>query len=525
MGLLAGGTAMLPLQRPEAAFDDDDDSDDEGSPPVEPFQRDMPIPEVLQPVDAFSDPNPPGPTCSSLEVPGFDLPEPLLYEVRLQEGEQEILPGFMSEIWGYTDNSGTPVFPGPSFMVERDRPIIVRFINELPVEASTHNHGGHSPADSDGFPNDFIFPGEFKDYCYPNIAPGDDDSDFGTLQWYHDHAMDITGENVYMGLAGFYLLHDDVEQDLIDTGTLPEPEFDIPMVLQDRLFDRQGQLVYDPMDHDGVIGDRFVINGVIQPRLRVRRRKYRFRILNGSNARVYALRLSTGDEFLQIGNDSWMLPRAVALPDLLLSPAERADVVIDFTHAPDEVFLTNHLTHDLDDGRKPQEHIDRPEKWPKKGTPLVKFVVEGAPQNNATVAPGTPLRPHTPIDRDEIVRTRRFEFERRHGAWVINHEFFDPDRDDATPKLGTAERWILENGSGGWLHPIHMHLEGHQIQRIDGRPPPPHMAANKDTVLLGDFDAEVFMKFRDFPGRFVFHCHNIEHEDMRMMGVFNVEED
>ncbi len=106
---------------------------------------------------------------------------------------------------------------------------------------------------------------------------------------------------------------------------------------------------------------------------------------------------------------------------------------------------------------------------------------------------------------------------------MINGEFFDPDRDDATPEIGTAERWILENGSGGWVHPIHLHLEAHQIQRIDGKAPPPHMAAKKDTVLLGDFDAEMFMKFRTFPGRFVFHCHNIEHEDMRMMGVFNVQ--
>jgi len=536
MGLLAGGTAMLPLRPPEAAFDDDDDddssdddsSDDDrdggGSPTVEPFQREMPIPEVHQSVATFSAPNPPGPTCSVPELPGFDLEEPLLYEVRLQKGEQEIVPGFMSEIWGYTGNSGASVFPGPSFMVERNQPIIVRFINDLSVEASTHNHGGHTPPGSDGFPNDFIFPGEFKDYYYPNITPDDEDSDFATFQWYHDHAMDITGENVYMGLAGFYLLTDDVEKDLIMSGTLPQPEFDIPMVLQDRRFDSMGQLIYDPMDHDGVIGDRFVVNGVIQPRFHVQRRKYRFRILNGSNARIYALKLSTRDRFLQIGNDSWMLPQAVAVPHLLLAPAERADVVIDFTHAPDEVFLTNHLTHGLDDGRGPDEDIDRPEKWPSNGTPLVKFIVEGVQQNNATVAPGTALRPHTPIHRDEIVRTRRFEFERSHGAWVINERFFDPDRDDATPKIGTAERWILENSSGGWVHPIHIHLEAYQIQRIDGRPPPPHMAAKKDTVLLGDFDAEVFMKFRTFPGRFVFHCHNVEHEDMRMMGVFNVKD-
>ena len=531
MGLLASGAAMWPLRGLQAAVGDDDDSDDDsvdnddfgGGPDVIPFERDLPLPEVLEPVTEFSDQNFPDPTCP-LDVPGFGgLPSPILYEVRMQAGEQEIIPGFMTEFWGYTGNSGFPLYPGPTIKVERNKPIVVRFINELPVETSIHNHGGHTSAHSDGFPNDFIFPGEFKDYCYPNIAPEDDDSEFATFQWYHDHAMDITGENVYMGLAAFYLLTDHVEQNLIDMGKLPGLDFDIPMVLQDRLFDSQAQLIYDPMDHDGVIGNRFLVNGAVQPRFHVKRCKYRFRILNGSNARIYALKLSTGQKFLQIGNDSWMLPQAVERPHLLLGVAERADVIIDFTDAPNAVFLTNHLTHDLDDGRGPQEDIDRPRKWRRNGTPLVKFIVEGTPENNATIGPGDPLRPHTPIDPGEIVRTRRFEFDRSHGAWVINDRFFDPDRDDATPKIGTAERWILENDSGGWVHPIHLHLEAHQIQRINGKAPPPHMAAKKDTVLLGDFSAEMFMKFRTFPGRFVFHCHNIEHEDMRMMGVFNVQ--
>jgi len=200
-------------------------------------------------------------------------------------------------------------------------------------------------------------------------------------------------------------------------------------------------------------------------------------------------------------------------------------VIIDFSqYSPgDEVFVTNHLTHGIDDGRGPEEDIDEPQDWPQNGTPLIKFVVEGPRDTSISIGPGDPLRPHTPIHPDEIVRTRRFEFERSHGAWVVNDEFFDPDRDDADPQLGTAERWIIENDSGGWVHPIHIHLEGQQIQRIAGHAPAPHEAAKKDTVLLGDFNATVFIKFRTFPGRFVFHCHNIEHEDMRMMGVFNVQ--
>lgn len=179
---------------------------------------------------------------------------------------------------------------------------------------------------------------------------------------------------------------------------------------------------------------------------------------------------------------------------------------------------------------------------PPPGTPLMKFIVgptignpssqpfpkaanPGGFNGDATIEPGDPLRPHTPITAAEIVRTRHFVFDREDGAWTINERFFDPDRDDADPDLGTAERWILENDSGGWVHPIHIHLEAHQVQSLKERPLEPQDAAKKDTVLLGpDEVAEVFMKFRTFPGRFVFHCHNIEHEDMRMMGVFHVYE-
>ncbi len=526
MGLVVSGGALVPWRRLLA-------EDGVHSPEVRPFQTPLPIPPVHQPVSRFSV-GPPEVQCS-LEVPGFKLPPPVLYEVPIHAAEQEIIPGLMTEIWGYSG-----LYPGPTFMVERNKPIVVRFINDLDVELSTHNHGGHTAPHSDGFPNDFFFPGEFRDYCYPNISPEDDDSEFATLQWYHDHAMDITGENVYMGLAGYYLLTDDVEQDLIDRHVLPGPQFDIPLVLQDRLFDSDGSLIYDPMDHDGVIGDLFLANGVVQPKFHVERRKYRFRILLGANARIYALRLSTGQPFIQIGTDSWLLPEAVNVDTLLLSPANRADVVIDFTDAPDEVFMTNHLTYDAGDGAAPEEDLDEPDGWPKNGPAMIKFIVGNSPPpsfssaaldvpatfySGASVEAGTPLRPHTPILESEIVRTRTFEFDDDHGAWTINGEFFDPDRDDADPELGTAERWFIINESGGWAHPIHIHLEAHQIQNLtEESPPPPQLAANVDTTLLFDSGAEIFIKFRTFPGRFVFHCHNVEHEDMRMMGVFNVQE-
>jgi len=502
-----------------------------------PFTENLPIPPVVQPVAPFT------PQCDFDLPEGMMLKKPVFYEMFIREGTVQIIPGVDTVIWGYTQTEHGQ-YPGPTFKAFHNEPAIVRFHNDLDVVTIVHNHGAHVAALSDGSasvnPERLIPPGEFRDFCYPNIAPVDpetgvqDITDFSSTQWYHDHAhlpdvdLGITGQNVYMGLAGYYLLFDQLEQDLIANGVLPSEQYDIPVVLQDRVFGRDGSLLFDP-DADnfaGVLGDVFVINGKAQPKLNVERRKYRFRILNGSNARFWELRLSSEDlKFIQIGNDSWLLGEAVVpvsfaldgtRPNTVhLTPAERADVVIDFRHAPDEVFLENIVIQD--DGRRPTS-IAIP------GTPVLKFVVEGPPvENDVTVDAGTILRPHTPIRGDEIVRTRIFEFERTGGHWAINGQFFNPGRDDASPEPGTAERWILKNKGGGWAHPIHMHLEAHQIQDLSRREIAPQERFKKDTVRLEpNEEAVVFMKFRTFKGRYVFHCHNLEHEDMAMMAVFNV---
>ena len=203
------------------------------------------------------------------------------------------------------------------------------------------------------------------------------------------------------------------------------------------------------------------------------------------------------------------------MDDFELVMAQRQDVIIDFRNAPDEVYLENIMVQE--DGRKPKE-VD-----PSRAVPLLKFVVEGPPvPNDVTVEPGTPLRPFVPIREDEIAATRTFRFDRSNGAFTVNNRFFNSRRTDAVPQLETAERWILENNSGGWWHPIHMHLEHHQVQTIDGRPPPFHRRFRVDTTnLRGGDRAEILMNFRTFTGPFVFHCHNLEHEDMRMMAGFD----
>jgi FtsP/CotA-like multicopper oxidase with cupredoxin domain len=160
---------------------------------------------------------------------------------------------------------------------------------------------------------------------------------------------------------------------------------------------------------------------------------------------------------VRIGNDGVLLPAAQAASEVFLAPGKRVDVIIDFRNAPDTVYLRNHL--EQDSGRGPDGDWDRP-KLLDAPVPLLRFDVVGAPvQNDATIVVGTPLRPWREIADSEVVATRRFRFHRSNGAWKINDKFFDEMQAEATPLLGTAERWIFENGSGGWWHPVHVHLE------------------------------------------------------------------
>jgi len=516
---------------------------------VVPFQAEMPVPPVLQPTVLDPAPGSPAASLGSQAVfhgiaPEFDPNHPThcadwatapltTYAITMRNALAEIVPGVQTEVFGYEGMA-----PGPTILARFREPIVVRHTNELSyrgngIEASVHVHGGTNPAHSDGFPNFYVLPGKSRDYFYPHIVgrvpPGrgcDGDFDVSEVQstmWYHDHAMDITGFNVSRGLAAFYLLTDDLEQGLIDDNVLPDlyrggdpaDAFDVPMAIQDQKLDRDGQIDYDFLDHNGRIGDLFVVNGKAQPVFHVQRRKYRFRILNASNARYFQLRLSGGLRFLVIGTDSWLLPFAQPIDTFELCMAQRHDAIIDFTHAPNEVLLENIMIQE--DGRKP-EGVD-----PNRPTPLVKFVVGGSRvANDVTVEAGTPLRPFRPIRRSEIVATRRFEFNRSNGAWQVNGRFFSPRRADAVPEIDTGERWIFENGGGGWWHPIHYHLGPHQVRSVNGQPPNPLRRFNLDTTNLeGGDEVEVFLRFPCFRGPFVFHCHNIEHEDMRMMGVFD----
>ena len=526
------------------------------SPRTTPFVVALPIAPIAQPTAAFATRADPGDCVNVDGSTAFHVHGPrvvptnsqffLIHEQARPHSFHPQLPA--NVIWGYNGMA-----PGPTFIARSGTPFLVRFVNDLPQNdpvgigepiSAIHRHGGFQAEEDDGYPIDTFCTGQSRDYFYPNEpADGLEQNEESTL-WYHDHAIDITGPNVYRGLAGFYLSFDAVDSIAGELDTNPQAlrlpgrmvslpsgeqfrEFDVPIVIQDKLFDRNGFLVFDTFDHNGFLGDKFVLNGAIQPFFRVARRKYRFRFLNGSNARFYQLFLSNGQPFVAIATDDSLLEHPVTVKSFEIGPAERVEVVIDFTNTTlgQEIFLVNRLQQT--DGRKPDGLVS-------PGTQLLKFIVDRDAADPSRV-PDT-LRPVTvgPQQLLPQVRVKRtFEFERSDGAWVINGEFFDENRIDAKPKRGTPEIWTFKSG-GGWAHPVHVHLTDFFILSRNGSTPPVLERGRKDTVDIGgpDFgEVKILLPFpanfravpRPVTGRFVFHCHNIEHEDMRMMGQFDVQ--
>jgi FtsP/CotA-like multicopper oxidase with cupredoxin domain len=480
-----------------------------------------------------------------------------------------------TSIWGYRDQNGPAVTPfalGPTFQerisASQTSGAIVRVTNGLNPNVpsfgsphlSTHLHGGHQPFFSDGFPTDIaspvfnpvIDPGKFYDYAYPLLDPGfisdvADASDRPATQWYHDHVIDFTGANVYRGLVGLFQVFDpvvngvaggpDIGDENNPTGLrLPSGEFDIPLVVQDKVFAPDGSLVFDPFNHDGFLGNQFLMNGKVQPFAEVSRRRYRLRFLNGSGARIYSLFLTNAKGQPQpmsiIATEGGLLSHAQQpVTSFMMAPAERYEVIVDFSKLDgNEFFIENRLSQD--EGRGPNGSFENPDILPV-GTQIMKFIVGPAvPDPSFDIQPGDALRPFAAITAAQIaaVKTfREFVFERSHGAWVINGTLAgNLSSPMAAPTLNQPEIWTLKNSSGGWWHPIHIHSEFQRVLSRNGVSPSPVVferdgIARKDTTLLGpNSEVKVYLRFRDYAGPFVFHCHNIAHEDMAMMARFDI---
>ncbi|GAB2517092.1 multicopper oxidase family protein [Nocardia heshunensis] len=457
------------------------------------------------------------------------------YRITQRVANATVLPGYSTPVWGYNG-----VFPGPTVISDRARRTVVTHRNELPVPVVVHLHGGHIPEESDGYPIDLLYPvnggpggmGEMsmddmgghpdpsahtmigeRDYTYPAGQPA------ATL-WYHDHRMDFTGPAVWRGLAGFHLVTDAAEQRL----GLPSGARDIPIMLADRAFGADGAFLYPALDPTslhtpgvsgkfgrGVLGDVVLVNGVPWPAHRVETARYRLRLLNGSNARVYRLRFDRRGGSLpmvQIGSDGGLLARPQELTELTIAPGERYDVIVDFSGCAVGEQIT--VYNDLGAGTT---------------TRVMRFEVADR-VGDTSVIPDR-LADFETLERRSAVTTRRFAFRQGDAGgmrgWVINSRAYDPVTPIARPTLGEVEIWQLSTDLD---HPIHLHLNQFQVLSRDGRPPRAADGGWKDTLYLTATGmAEIAVRFTDHAGRFVLHCHNLEHEDMAMMATFTTVAD
>jgi FtsP/CotA-like multicopper oxidase with cupredoxin domain len=464
------------------------------SPVVRRFQVDLPRPRRLAPdrSDATTD----------------------YYTIEARAARQEILPGLQTTVWGYNG-----LYPGPTIEARRGRRGVVRLINSLPEPLSVHHHGGITAPQHDGYAEDILLngvrqstlvrPGKTWDYEYPNDQNA-------CTNWYHDHAIHQTAEHVYRGLAGAYFIRDDEELSF----NLPQGEFEIPLVLQDKLFDAGGELVYDSNDHAGLEGDVQLVNAAPWPRVPVAARKYRFRLLNGANWRRYDLSLSNGMQWIQLGNESGFLRAPQRVPMIRMFPGERNDVVLDFAALPvgATVTLLNRAKEAIG---TPMEQVLRFE--------VVRTAADDS-QIPAALASYEDLT--TPAVVSGAAKTREFVFERKNGFYAINGQIWDVNRFDASPRLGTTEIWSFVNKAGGWYHPIHVHLVDFQIldrgEPGKRRPASPWERGRKDVVALGENEqARVVIKWDPatllgFTGPYMIHCHLVEHEDHDMMTQFQL---
>jgi spore coat protein A len=498
------------------------------------FVDPLPLLETIQPSGKRPSP----------DNPAVQLP---YYRVAMQQFESKVHRDLKpTRVWGYASSS-----PGPTFETRSGQGLLVEWVNELPekhflpidhrihgaeadkpeVRTVVHLHGAKAPPESDGYPENWYVPGKSAVCHYPNCQDA-------AMLWYHDHTLGINRLNVFAGLLGTFLVRDEFEDSL----NLPRGKYEIPLVIYDRVFDLDGQLNY-PVSGDPkspwvpeVFGDAVLVNGKLFPYLEVEPRKYRFRVLNGANGRFFHLTLSNGKTsngqttsghvpspltFQQIGTDQGLLPAPVPLARVSMAPGERADLIVDFS------------------GRAGSNVILKNDNW---NVMQFRVAEKGTPDNSAL--PQT-LRGVPRIPESAAVKTRALnliEIEDRVQMPVrmlLNNAHWNMPVTE-NPVLDSTEIWNLVNLTDD-AHPIHLHLVRFQI--LDRRPfttsvqwpvgefryigpavpPDPSEAGWKDTVRADPgMVTRIIVRFEGFSGRYVWHCHILEHEDNEMMRPFDV---
>ena len=559
----------------------------ENSPPHTPFVDNPPIPAPAIPTILF-----PAPTknanIAAGEAPRAPhqrweefLPDVKYYmEARpaVQKFHSDYLPSYF---WGFNGK-----YPAQTVLNAYGHPTIVRFRNNLPLvhnnggrnEITIHLHNGHTASESDGFAGDFYGPRFFKDNHYANAYAGIDA--FGSSGgvkgdpreamhtfWFHDHRARWTAPNNYLGLNGMYIVYDktDPGHELPTPHSLRLPGYygitDIPLILTDKIFcptdpargrTEMFQEREDPEIGSAPGGDKWVVNGKIQPKFQVRRRKYRFRILNTGPAKEWNLMLVDANgvqkPWTVVAVDANFL-RTPWQPvgNLLIPVASRYDVIIDFSQFPvgTSVYLRENARQFVSVGAPPISA-----NLPVENV-LMRFDVVGN-----TIIPDTPPIPDTLVELPDIPEPDAYftwAFQRPPnpsptdpptscaGQNQINGMVFDENRADHVVLKGTTEEWWLVNDicTNNWTHPVHIHFEEGRIMERTTRPNPttepnvrvnvplaPDEATNnarRDVYRLpGQSAVRIRIQFRDFVGRYLIHCHNMGHEDNFMMVRFDV---
>ena len=453
------------------------------------------------------------------------------YSVSQRLGQAQIANGLPTTVAGY---NGT--FPGPTIRVPQGTRTELRISNRLPARGLlytepfntvTHLHGSASLPQYDGYANDRTAPGKVKNYHYPNWQAA------RTL-WYHDHNHMLTAQGVYSGLAATYVLSDPHEQ-----AQLPQGEFDVPILVSDVMLNANGSLGYNDNGHAGLWGDIILVNGVPWPTMKVKPRIYRFRFLVGSITRSYRFALSNGKPFYVVGTDAGMTPKVEAVSSWRQGTAERYEVLIDFRgYKPGQMVELRNLSNKnnvnfANTGKVMRFEVvaDSPSLMPGSRTissiPTTLDIGEHPTRNSG----GIETMKLTP---DMAVAKRVLRVKRDGGEWTINNETWEDveksgfRRCFANPARNEVEQWTIVNESGGWFHPVHIHLiDGKIIGRnTNGGKPFAWEGGPKDVFYAGENESvTVLMQFdtgKHEGGRYMVHCHNLVHEDHDMMVQFAV---
>ncbi|MFC6180288.1 multicopper oxidase family protein [Lactiplantibacillus daowaiensis] len=409
------------------------------------------------------------------------------YTVTAQRGKMAFYQGQKTNTLGYNGN-----YLGPVLQVNRGQTLKIKTQNHLTTTTSFHWHGLVLPGVDDGGPNQTVAAGQTKTVQFKIKQPA------ATL-WFHPHAMGSTAKQVYQGLAGLIYVRDAASQKRHLPQTYGVNDF--PVIIQDRQFTADHQLDYEQAyQADGTTGSTLLVNGTVNPYLNVTTKLVRLRLVNGSNARNYRLTLSNGQAMQQIATDGGLLPHPVAVKTVRLSPGERAEVVIDTARFKTGQSVTLQNGHQQVLALRTAKHLKTDGRLPATLTTLPKVSTANAQHQSLT-------------------------FSGMGHMVAINHQTYQRNRINLTAQVKRPQVWTIRNTSGmmgGMIHPFHLHGVQFRILSINGATPPANQRGWKDTVALPpDGEVKIAFTFKD-KGIYMYHCHNLEHEENGMMGQIKV---